>query len=164
MKNKHVYTLCLTLVLAGCLSLTACQQKTNAETESKNSAASETASVSQPESKASDKTQSEQNSSAENKSSTAIIETSPDLSEFGELDSETIEKLSKLKPDMTMEQVHEILGEPDKLPETGLYWEYFYINGNENRWIKVGYGNNSISSVQLGDSELHKGVFVLLNH
>ena len=138
MKNRLVYTLCLTLVLAGCLSLTACQQKNNAEAGSKSSAASETASVSKSESKTSADANTTHDSPADVKSSVPVIETSPDLSEFGELDNETIEKLNKLKPDMTMEQVHEILGEPDKLPETGLYWEYFYINGNENRWIKVG--------------------------
>ena len=53
-----------------------------------------------------------------------------DLSEFGELDNKTLEKIGKLKKEMTIDQVHDILGEPDWLPPTGIYWEIYYINGN----------------------------------
>ena len=79
-----------------------------------------------------------------------------DLTDFGELDDDTLEKLSRLRPNMTSSEVYEVLGEADEHAPTGIAWDYFYINGNKNRWIKVGYFDDTID-VQIGDAELHKG-------
>ncbi len=79
-----------------------------------------------------------------------------DLTDFGELDDDTLEKLSRLRPNMTSSEVYEVLGEADEHAPTGIAWDYFYINGNKNRWIKVGYFGDTID-VQIGDADLHKG-------
>lgn len=78
-----------------------------------------------------------------------------DLSEFGEIDNKTLEKIGELKKEMTVDQVHDILGEPDWIAPTGILWECYYINGNENRWIQVGYFSDGIS-VQLSDIQINK--------
>lgn len=147
---------CIICVLISFCIFSACQQeigqKNDTQSSQELSAASKTV--------VSDGSSALQDSSSKNESKADEIWTSPDLDEFGELDDKTLERISKLKKNMTEEQVHEIFGKPDKIPETGIYWEYFYINGNEHRWIKVGYFSDGIA-VQLGDSNIHKSVTIL---
>jgi hypothetical protein len=44
-------------------------------------------------------------------------------------------KLSQIKKTFTAEQVHEILGEPDEIPPTGIYYEIYYAENNAKIWI-----------------------------
>jgi len=72
-----------------------------------------------------------------------------DKSEIIEIGSEMREKLNKLKKDFTKEQVHEIMGEPDEVPPTGLYWEYYFVD--ETKKVVIGYFSDGIF-VELIDS------------
>ena len=68
-------------------------------------------------------------SSSNNMDNTSQVDSS-DKSYILEIDSETRDKLSKLKKDFTKEQVHEILGEPDEIPPTSIYREMYYFDNN----------------------------------
>ena len=83
---------------------------------------------------------------------------SSDISDSFELKSEVREKINKLEKDFTQEQVHEILGEPDEVPPTGIYWEYYFID--ENIKMVIGYFSDGIS-VELIDSREHKSEKIL---
>jgi outer membrane protein assembly factor BamE (lipoprotein component of BamABCDE complex) len=68
---------------------------------------------------------------------------SSDKSEVIEIESEMREKLNKLKKDFTQEQVHEIMGEPDEIPETSIYRELYYLDNN--KIVRIYYLSDSIT-------------------
>ncbi len=96
-------------------------------------------------------------SSSNNMYNTSQIESS-DKSNLLENESEMREKISKLEKDFTEKQVHEIMGEPDEIPPTGIYYEYYFID--DTRKIVIGYFTDAISVV-LVDTKANKRELIL---
>lgn len=99
----------------------------------------------------------EEDTSSNNMDNVSSIE-SYDKSEVIEIEIEMREKLNKLKKDFTQEQVHEIMGEPDEIPPTGLYWEYYFVD--ETKKVVIGYFSDGIF-VELTDSMEQKNERIL---
>lgn len=77
-----------------------------------------------------------------NTDDTSSIESS-DKSEVIEIEIEMREKLNKLEKDFTKEQVHEIMEEPDEIPETSIYRELYYLDNN--KIVRIYYLSDSIT-------------------
>lgn len=99
----------------------------------------------------------EEDTSSNNMDNVSSIESS-DKSEVIEIEIEMREKLNKLKKDFTKEQVHEIMGEPDEVPLTGLYWEYYFVD--ETKKVVIGYFSDGIT-IELVDTVENKNEKIL---
>ncbi|GEM_PF-5125024 len=151
--KRFIKAVCFCIALTTIFVFSACQQRKDSE-KSQSSTQSDSESYLSTYSDESVPEQSEKIQSEETTESQVSI----DLSEFGELDDETLRKIKMLRKNMTRDEVHEILGDFDDSPPTGMYWEYYYINGNPNRWIKISFNDDALVILELGDSEKHKGV------
>ena len=96
-------------------------------------------------------------SSSNNMDNTSQVDSS-DKSYILKIDSETREKLNKLKNDFTKEQVHEIMGEPDEIPPTSIYREMYYLDNNIT--LRIIYFSDVIS-VELIDTIANKNEKIL---
>lgn len=123
MKNfKRV--LCITLVSSAILLLSACRQDKNTESSDISKSLLSQESTSSQTDPSSDITRSSaETSDTEENRIKSEIKAKIEQSGFGEIDDTTLDKLSKLRKNMTMEQVHEVLGNPDNFPPTGIYRE-----------------------------------------
>lgn len=165
--KKSFIVLCL-FVFLNSIVLVACRNNTDNESSiisEKSAALSEESLSSDENSESSDiNSANEVSSLAVSASSSASNQIelllTDEVCESFEIDADLRKKLIQLKKKLTIEEVHDLLGEADEFPETGIYWEYFYINGNKQKRVQIAYFSDGII-VQLGDTEHHNGIVLI---
>ena len=160
MKN-YKRALCIILASSGILLLSACRQdKSTDSSVTSSSLSSQESAASQAEPTSDTAQSSAEPSDTEENRIKAEIQEKTEQNGFGGIDDTTLDKLSRLRKNMTKEQVHEVLGDPDSYPPTGIYREQYYINENSNKYIEVVILSDGIT-VYLVDSELKNSVIIL---
>jgi hypothetical protein len=141
--------LLITAVFAGCAT------KKNTTTNTSNTSQTSPTSATQPNitnnsnADVTDNTKNPANFANMN-SITPNIDIDVDINEY-------LDKFRQITDDMTLEEIHQLVGEANDMPPTGIFWEYYYVNG-------INANNGRVTLGRFGDGYLLRYAVTINNY